>query len=87
MADESTLETKIAALVQKVEKESRFTRSLIVICTAALLGVSLVPVKIMLADLPNLMITEFIAKLEVVHSNWKVLDKLPHGGSGGSIAQ
>jgi len=84
MADESTLESKVAALHQKIEKESRFTRSLVVICTAAILGVSLVPVKIMLADLPGLMVTEFISKLEIVHSNWKVLDKVPHAGSGGT---
>lgn len=77
MADESTLETKIANLHQKVEKESRFTRSLVVICTAAILGVSLVPVKVMLADLPGLVITELMGKMPTVHATWKVLDKLP----------
>ena len=77
MADES-LEAKIAALHTKVEKESRFTRSLVVVCTAAILGVSLVPVKIMLSDLPQLMFNQFQSGLEVIHTHWKVLDK----GSG-----
>jgi len=83
MADETT-DAKIAALSAKIEKESRFTRSLVVVCTAAILGVSLVPVKIMLSDLPTLMIAEMINKMEILHANWKVLDKLPNGGSGGS---
>ena len=86
MADESTLESKIAALHQKIEKESRFTRSLVVICTAAMLGVSLVPVKIMLADLPGLMVTEFMTKLEIIHSNWKLYDKTPLVAPGSAAA-
>ena len=84
MADESNVESKITALSQKIEKESRFTRSLVVVCTAAILGVSLVPVKLMLSDLPNLMVNEFMNRMETIHMQWKVLDKLPHGGSGGA---
>jgi hypothetical protein len=83
MADETT-DAKFAALSAKIEKESRFTRSLVVVCTAAMLGVSLVPVKIMLSDLPTLIIAEIINKMEILHSNWKVYDKIPNGGSGGS---
>ena len=78
MADESSggsVESKIAALHQKIERESRFTRSLVVICTAAILGVSLVPVKIMLTDLPNLLVGEFMSKLEVLHDHWTILDQ------------
>ncbi len=78
MADEATsgnLEGKIAALHQKIERESRFTRSLVVICTAAVLGVSLVPVKIMLTDLPTIIWGDFMTRLEMVHEHWRVLDK------------
>ena len=78
MADEGTsgnLEGKIAALHQKIERESRFTRSLVVICTAAMLGVSLVPVKIMLTDLPTIIWGDFMTRLELVHDHWEILDK------------
>lgn len=79
MADEtapSGLEGKIAALNSKIERESRFTRSLIVICTAAILGVSLVPVKIMLTDLPTIMWAEFSEHLDTLHSQWKIMDRV-----------
>lgn len=79
MADEpapSGLEGKIAALNSKIERESRFTRSLVVICTAAILGVALVPVKIMLTDLPTVMWAEFAEHLDTLHSQWKIMDRV-----------
>lgn len=79
MADEtapSGLEGKIAALNSKIERESRFTRSLVVICTAAILGVTLVPVKIMLTDLPTIMWAEFAEHLDTLHSQWKIMDRV-----------
>lgn len=79
MADDS----EIAALRQKVEKEARFTRSLVVICTAAILGVSLVPVKIMLTDLPTVITNDVIARLEQIHDHWVILDKTMKSRSGG----
>lgn len=81
MADDSEL----AALRTKIEKEARFTRSLVVICTAAILGVSLVPVKIMLTDLPTVITNDFEGKLEQIHDHWAILDKTMnnrHGGAG-----
>ena len=81
MADDSEL----AALRTKIEKEARFTRSLVVICTAAVLGVSLVPVKIMLTDLPTVITNDFEGKLEQIHDHWAILDKTMnnrHGGAG-----
>lgn len=77
MADESSAASgdKLDAVLKKIERESRFTRSLVVICTAAILGVSLVPVKIMLTDFPKLLVTEFMAELEVVHDHWALLDQ------------
>lgn len=81
MADETTpaaaggLDSKIAALTAKIERESRFTRSLVVICTAAILGVSLVPVKIMLTDLPTIIWAEFSEHLDTIHGQWMLLDK------------
>ena len=82
MADETSpvssatgLEGKIAALNLKIERESRFTRSLMVICTAAVLGVSLVPVKIMLSDMPTIMWAEFSNHLDMLHDHWKLLDR------------
>lgn len=78
MADESSTSSgsvSLETLLKKVEREARFTRSLVVICTAAMLGVSLVPVKIMSGDLPKLLISELLGQLEIVHDNWAILDK------------
>ncbi|MBX9686625.1 MAG: hypothetical protein K2X27_07975 [Candidatus Obscuribacterales bacterium] len=75
MADESGIDAKFAALTKKMETENRFTRNVIVVCTAAILGVSLVPVKIMLSDLPTIIWAEFMNKLEQTHANWKVYDR------------
>lgn len=71
----SSLDAKLEQLRQKIERESRFTRSLVVICTAAILGVSLVPVKILVADLPVLLWNEFDGKLDVTHNHWRILER------------
>lgn len=89
MAEESAggLESKIAALHTKIERESRFTRSLVVICTAAVLGVSIVPIKLMLSDLPKLLVSEVEGSLELLHDHWKILDRTyegRHNSAGGA---
>lgn len=71
----SSMDAKFEQLRQKIERESRFTRSLVVICTAAVLGVSLVPVKILVADLPVLLWNEFDGKLDVTHNHWRILER------------
>ncbi len=83
MADESStsLESK---LIQKIEREARFTRSLVVICTAAMLGVSLVPVKIMLTDLPTVITNDFMTRLEQVHDHWVILDRTMQNRKAGT---
>ena len=86
MADESTVEGKIQALHQKVEREARFTRSLVVICTAAVLGVSLVPVKIMLTDLPTVITNDVMGKLDAIHDHWQILDRTMESRHGGAAA-
>lgn len=87
MADESTgVEGKIAQLHQKIEREARFTRSLVVICTAAILGVSLVPVKIMLTDLPTVITNDVMGKLEQIHDHWMILDRTMQNRHAGDAA-
>ena len=71
----SSMEEKLEQLRQKLERESRFTRSLVVVCTAAILGVSLVPVKILVADLPVLLWNEFDGKLDILHNHWRILER------------
>lgn len=98
MAEESStgssLESKVDKLYQKVERESRFTRSLVVICTAAIMGVSVVPIKIMLTDLPTILWNEFDGKLDTMQKHWNILQRTnsgegtapaaPAGGTTGS---
>ena len=85
MAEETTtssMDAKLEQLRQKIERESRFTRSLVVICTAAILGVSLVPVKILVADLPILLWNEFDGKLDVTHNHWRILERASNAPAG-----
>lgn len=82
MADESGKTIDLAALNSKIEREARFTRSLVVICTAAILGVTLVPVKIMLTDLPTIMWAEFSEHLDTLHSQWKILERVKGNDAG-----
>jgi hypothetical protein len=76
------MDAKLEQLRQKIERESRFTRSLVVICTAAILGVSLVPVKILVADLPILLWNEFDGKLDVTHNHWRILERASNAQPG-----
>lgn len=86
MADEtsSSMDGKFAALTQKVERESRFTRTLVVICTVANLGVMFYIVKEMFTDLPMAIFSTFEGKLDVVYYHWNALTNTHgRGPSGG----
>lgn len=49
-----TDEDKIAAVHAKVEREMRFTRSLVLLCTAAILGTLLLILTMMTTQIPDL---------------------------------
>lgn len=70
------IDSKLAALATKIDRESRITRSSLLLCTAAILGVLLYSVTIMVSDLPNVMMVRFLEDVDKVHGNWKALDRV-----------
>src|SRR5262245_26691268 len=71
MADEGT-----TSLTQKIEREMRFTRSLVLLCTGAILGVILLDIKYTMVDLPTERIVPVLMEnMPVFHAQWMLLDK------------
>lgn len=72
---EDSMDGKIAALTTKIDRESRLTRSLVLLCTAAILGVILYTITIMYDYVPKLVWATFQENLQITHDHWKVLDR------------
>lgn len=75
MTEDSSLDSKIAALAAKIDREARITRSALLLCTAAILGVILYTVTIMVGDLPQVILVNFQEGLQTTHEHWRALDK------------
>lgn len=78
MVDESTTASpdRVAALANKIEKESRFTRTLVVVCTVANLCVMFYMIHEMFNSLPIAMTAKYLENLQVIHTQWKTYDNL-----------
>jgi hypothetical protein len=71
MADDD----KMAQLAKKIEDQSRFTRTVVVICTAAIMGVMFYSLTEIYAHVGTLVVTNAMANMDAIHQEWQMLDK------------
>jgi hypothetical protein len=72
MPDETTIsEDKFALLTQKIEREARFTRVLVVTCMCAAVAVTFWCFNYQNSFIPTLVVNEYEAKLGTIYGMWK----------------
>lgn len=72
---EETIEAQIKQLYAKMERESRFTRSAVIICTIAILGSIFYSVKVTATDIPDIIYAKFLEKIPTTYQSWKLLER------------
>lgn len=73
---------RFTMLATKMERESRFTRSLLVICTVANLGVMFYGITEIYKSLPLVIIANYMANLDKIVYQTKAIEMtMPHKGA------
>jgi hypothetical protein len=67
-------EFTLADLAKKVDDQSRFTRSVSVICTLAILGVMFYTLTEMFSNLPPAIILHYMANLDKIVHEWNTIE-------------
>jgi hypothetical protein len=75
MTDGSGLEMTLAQLATKIESQARFTRSVLVICTVAILGIMFYTMTEMFSSLPSAFIMHYMANLKKIICEWEAIDQ------------
>ncbi len=88
MTADSETETKYAELCKRIEGQARFTRTVVVVCTAAILGTIFYVLSEIFAALPGVIIANQLEKLEPMVYQWRALErKLDERAGGGASAE
>ncbi len=67
---DSGTEITIALLAKKIDDQARFSRSVTIICTLAILGVLFYTSTEMFASLPQAVILHYMANIEPIVKEW-----------------
>lgn len=67
-------ELTLAAIAKRVDDQARFTRSVMVICTLAILGVMFYTTTEVFSNLPGAIILHYIANLEKIVYEWDAIE-------------
>src|ERR1051326_4245461 len=70
----TSLEAKIAVLTSRIDHQARFTRMLVVVCTAAVLGVQMWGLTQVVATLPPMIIAQQIQQIDSLVYAWKATE-------------
>lgn len=83
MADGDSTMT-LEQLAKKVDDQSRFTRSVCVICTLAILGVNFYTLTEMFSNLPPAILLQMMGNMEKIVTEWNAIQntKIKQGGGG-----
>ncbi|MFN8654842.1 MAG: hypothetical protein U0105_00770 [Candidatus Obscuribacterales bacterium] len=76
MVDDTASPDRVAALATKIEKESRFTRTLVVVTCVANLCVMFYMMHEMFVDLPIAILAKYQENLQIIYSQWKTYENL-----------
>ncbi len=75
MVEDTSFETRISELSKVIQDQSRFTRALVLICSAAVIGALFFTMTQMFALLPTSFVMEYMDKMPVIQSQWKILEQ------------
>ncbi len=75
MTEATEVEKVLAHLSKRIEEQSRFTRSVTVICTLLILGVSCYTSTTMITVMPSLIVANLMGNMEQLVQQWKLIDK------------
>ena len=67
-------EITVADLAKKIDDQARFTRSVSVICTLAILGVMFYTLTEMFSNLPSAIILHYMANLDKIVHEWNSIE-------------
>ena len=80
MADESALETQVGQLTKTIADQARFTRTVVVVCTTAILGVMFYMLTVIFSDLSYVFIARYMESLDKIVFQWKAIqDRMDTG--------
>ncbi|HEY9869529.1 MAG TPA: hypothetical protein V6D08_10225 [Candidatus Obscuribacterales bacterium] len=91
MAEETSLESTVNQLTKRIDDQARFTRTVVVVCATAVLGVMFYMLTILFSDLPYMFVARYMENLESIVRQWRAIDALENqrragGGAPGSKA-
>ena len=75
MTEATELEKCFAQLSKRLEQQSRFTRSVTVICTLLILGVVFYTSTTMISVVPQLIVANLMGNMEQLAQEWRLIDK------------
>ncbi|MBI4532591.1 MAG: hypothetical protein HY711_01485 [Candidatus Melainabacteria bacterium] len=76
MTEESSFESRLNQLTKRIDDQARFTRTVVVVSTAAMLGVMAYALTEIVTYIPRLVIAEYMASLDSIQSQWKLTEQL-----------
>jgi hypothetical protein len=76
-------ELSMGELAKKVDDQARFTRSVTIICTLAILGVMFYTLTEMFSNLPSAILLHYMANLEKIVYEWNIIETNVAKGKGG----
>jgi len=80
MADESALETQVGQLTKRIDDQARFTRTVVVVCTTAILGVMFYMLTVIFSDLSYVFVARYMENLDKIVFQWKAIqDRMDAG--------
>jgi hypothetical protein len=74
MADGSSFETSLEQIGKKIDEQARFTRSVVIICTLSILGVTHYTLIEIYGSLPANCVMHFMGNMEKIVAEWKLIE-------------
>lgn len=68
-------EITLADLAKKIDEQARFTRSVSIICTLAILGVMFYTLTEIFANMPSVVVAQYMANLDSIVSEWDKIEQ------------
>lgn len=78
---DSGTEITIALLAKKIDDQARFTRSVTIICTLAVLGVMFYTLTEVFTNLPQAVVLHYMANLEPIVKEWHAAESNIRAGN------
>lgn len=89
MADDSTLEAKIADLTKTIQDQARFTRAVVLMCAGAVLGMTIWSMTEIVSLLPATVVGQFMTQMPIIVTQWNYINNTAnkHGKTPAELSQ